>query len=93
MTTLQSNALTSAFPACCTVLLSIPERSNLDELGPDVVDQSEAGASPFEVRETVRSGLTRIHNEGTPKQTWRVMEYTMLGRAWPPILLTATRIK
>ena len=66
-------------------------RDYVDELGPD--PESRSGEDEYVVQETVRAALERIVAEGPRKQTWRVLENKMLGRALSPILLTATRIK
>lgn len=68
-------------------------RDYVEELGPDIDSHDGEEDECYTVRDTVRAALERIVREGPPKQTWRVMENKMLGRALSPILLTATRIK
>jgi hypothetical protein len=69
-------------------------RDYVEELGPDIDTHDGEEDESYSVRDTVRAALERIvHEGGPPKQTWRVMENKMLGRALSPILLTATRIK
>jgi hypothetical protein len=68
-------------------------RDYVEELGPDIDSHDGEEDECYSVRDTVRAALERIVHEGPPKQTWRVMENKMLGRALSPILLTATRIK
>ena len=83
-------------------------RDHLEGLGPDPSVYSQAAntngkiseeddsnfeSDAYSVRDLVTATLHKIQNEGANKQTWRVMEHKMIGRALSPILLTATRIK
>jgi hypothetical protein len=67
---------------------SIDWRAYVEDLGPDPANPNE-----FSVRDAVQTALERMVTNEPRKQTWRVMENKLLGRALSPILLTATRIQ
>ena len=59
----------------------------------DAIPPDADGSGATTVRDSVRTSLERVVQNGDPKQTWRAYEHKPLGRPLSPILITAMRIK
>ena len=59
----------------------------------DAIPPDADGSGATTVRDSVRTSLERVVQNGDPKQIWRAYEHKPLGRPLSPILITAMRIK